>query len=142
MESLCAVPIWLNLLDDDYAAYREPNMLLTSIEQEVARVVESTRATSVFAPLGLIHPDHLAVSEACLAIAKHSAVTWYLYMDLPYGLAHRRKVRRRIVEVCKRVRLVELDEYSGSLGVKEQALEHYELKWTPSLGQPEGLVKK
>ena len=132
MDFLSATPVWLDLLDADYGAYRPPTDYGDVIQGEIGRVLNETRPKSVFAPLGLINADHLAVSEACLALAVNSPFAWYLYMDLPYGLARPRKVSRRVAAISQRVQLVELDRYDGEPSVKQRAMGLYASQYAPT----------
>lgn len=132
MDFLGATPVWLDLLDADYAAYRPPTDYGDVIRDEIGRVLSEMRPKSVFAPLGLMHADHLAVSEACLELAINSPFTWYLYMDLPYGLANRRVLSRRVATVSQHVRLVEFDSYDGEPGIKQRAMGLYASQYAPT----------
>ena len=125
MDFLGATPIWLDLLDADYAAYRPPTDYGDVIKDEIGRVLDEIRPKSVFAPLGLMHADHVAVSQACLELAVDSPFAWYLYMDLPYGLANRRLSSRRVATISRHVRLVEFDSYVGEPGIKQRAMSLY-----------------
>lgn len=132
MNFLGATPLWLDLLDADYVAYRPPRDYVDVIRDEIVRVLEETRPASIFAPLGLTHSDHLAVSDACIGLAGNSTFTWYLYMDLPYGLANRRMSSRRLATLSRHVRLVEFDSYDGEPGMKERAMNFYSSQYEPT----------
>ena len=95
------------------AAYGDPGRL------------DEIRPMSVFAPLGLIHADHLAVSEACFRLAVNSPFTWYVYLDLPYGLGNRRALSRRIAAVRRYFQLVDLDSFDGDPEIKQRAMSFY-----------------
>jgi LmbE family N-acetylglucosaminyl deacetylase len=125
MELLGATPVWLDLLDADYAAFRPTGDYGDLIQAEISRVLDVVRPVSVLAPLGLIHHDHLAVSDACLELAATSRFTWYLYMDLPYALASRRALSRRLARLGRRVRLEEFDAFDGEPGMKQKAMSLY-----------------
>jgi LmbE family N-acetylglucosaminyl deacetylase len=125
LDYLAAAPIWLYLLDADYAKHRPPGDYRDVIRDEIARVLYETSPQSVFAPLGLMHPDHVAVSDASLQLAANSPLTWYLYMDLPYGHYGRRALTRRIAVVGQRFRLVEFDSYEGDPDIKLRAVALY-----------------
>jgi LmbE family N-acetylglucosaminyl deacetylase len=132
LDFLCATPVWLDLFDGDYAAQRPPAKYGEVIHGEIVRVLDEIRPKSVFSPLGLDHADHVAVSEACLEIAAHSPLAWYLYMDLPYGYFNRRVLNRRITWVKNRVQLGELDSYEGEPGVKQRAMSLYTSQYDPT----------
>ena len=129
MNSLGATPIWLDLLDSDYAAYRPATNYVEVMRHEIARVLDETRPGSVFAPLGLIHSDHLAVSEACRTLMSEYALTWYLYMDLPYGLASRITVSKRLRAFRQRADLVAFDGYDAEPGLKQRVMSLYETQY-------------
>ena len=132
LDYLSATPVWLDLLDADYAAYRPSTNYVEVIQGEIARVLNKARPKSVFAPLGLIHADHLAVSEACIGLAVNSPFTWYLYMDLPYGFADRRLLLRRVATVRRHVQLVEFNLYGGEPGIKRRAMSLYASQYAPT----------
>jgi LmbE family N-acetylglucosaminyl deacetylase len=92
-------------------------------------VLDETQPRSVFAPLGLIHPDHLAVSEACRTLMSEYALTWYLYMDLPYGLASRITVSKRLRAFRQRADLVAFDGYDAEPGLKQRVMSLYETQY-------------
>lgn len=129
---LGATPVWLDLLDADYGAHRPTRDFVTAIRDEIAQVLNQMRPTSIFAPLGLMHADHLAVSDACIELSVDSPFAWYLYMDLPYGLARRRVLSRRLSSVSRRVQLVELIAYSIDTNIKEQAVNLYSSQVAPT----------
>ena len=125
LDFLNATPAWLDLLDVDYAAYRPSTDYGDSIQNEISRMLDEIRPMSVFAPLGLIHADHLAVSEACFRLAVNSPFTWYVYLDLPYGLGNRRALSRRIAAVRRYFQLVDLDSFDGDPEIKQRAMSFY-----------------
>jgi LmbE family N-acetylglucosaminyl deacetylase len=132
LDSLCATPVWLDLLDGDYAAHRPPVKYSEVIHDEIVRVLDEIRPKSVLSPLGLSHADHVAVSDACLEIAMHSPLAWFLYMDLPYGYFNRRVLNRRITSIMSRVQLRELDSFEGEPGVKQRAMSLYTSQYDPT----------
>lgn len=132
MEFLGVTPRWLELLDSDYAEYRPSTDYREVIQGELAVVLDEVAPKSVFAPLGLIHPDHVAVSEACATLATEQSYAWYFYMDLPYGIGNRRSVVRRLASLRRRLKLVRLDSYEGEPGVKQQAMSLYQSQYEPT----------
>ena len=139
MESLGAIPVWLDLLDADYEKYRPTTDYVEVIKEALSQALHESDAKSVVAPLGLIHVDHLAVSEACISLAAESPLTWYLYMDLPYGLAIRRLFSKRLRAVRRRIQLEELAPYKGDSGVKQRAMNLYESQYLPTrMSHPRG----
>ena len=132
MEFLGVTPRWLELLDGDYAEYRPSTDYREVIQGELAVVLDEVAPKSVFAPLGLIHPDHVAVSEACATLATEHSYAWYFYMDLPYGFADRRLLLRRVATVRRHVQLVEFNLYGGEPGIKRRAMSLYASQYAPT----------
>jgi len=78
---LAAKPCWLDFLDRQYDHGAPPDV------ERVADAVEEalTGASSVASPLGLGHPDHIAVAAACLDVARRaSGARWFIYEDAIY----------------------------------------------------------
>ena len=123
---------WLDLLDGDYAAYRPGTDYREPIRDEIAQALGEFAPKSVFAPVGLIHPDHVMVSDACAELAADATYAWYFYMDLPYGIGHRWPVARRLSALKRRVRLVELERYEGAPGIKQHAMSRYASQYEPT----------
>ncbi len=127
-----STPVWLDLFDSDYEKYRFSTNYVEVIQSEIAGVLDQARPRSVFAPLGLIHRDHLAVSEACRALLTNTIVNWYLYMDLPYGLASRRTVAKRLRTFRRSTALIQMDSYEAPLGAKNDAMSLYRSQYEPT----------
>lgn len=53
-------------------------------------------------PLGLGHPDHRLVAEACLMLAEREAGEFYLYEELPYASEFKSEVVSRNRHLAKR----------------------------------------
>jgi LmbE family N-acetylglucosaminyl deacetylase len=80
VDALAATSIHLAFLDGQYAA-ADPG----SISREIARIIEDHPSCSVYGPFGLIHADHILVSNAFLdAVSTTDRVECRLYADLPY----------------------------------------------------------
>ncbi len=117
------------------------------IREAVEEVLEELRPASVVAPLGLHHPDHRALSAACLATVSRSEPAWYLYLDMPYALSFPNEARRRLSAVRRRVKLESLQPFLPSGASKANAAEDYQSQvsalatglpaLTPSLSEPE-----
>ena len=82
IERLGARPLWLDFLDRQYDPdWRSP---------DPARVADAIRplindAGVIASPLGLLHPDHVAVAEACFQLARSlTSLPWTLYEDAIY----------------------------------------------------------
>lgn len=82
---LRARPVWLGLRQD---VYRDAPLDVAALRAQVAAVIEVADPALVAVPIGLHHPDHLAVADA-LGGALPDRQTW-LYADQPYatGLPH------------------------------------------------------
>ena len=78
----------------------------SAIVKSVLGSFDEVDARTVVAPLGLVHPDYVAVGDACVDIASHSELEWHFSVDLPYGLNRPRKIDRRLAAA---VRVVDLD---------------------------------
>lgn len=73
----------LGLLDDQYGG-----STVDEIERALTAVLEAVQPVVVVAPLGLVHPDHLKVAEACRNLAitygeSWSDAQWWVYEDQP-----------------------------------------------------------
>jgi LmbE family N-acetylglucosaminyl deacetylase len=82
MRLLEATPMWLDFLDRQYAAeWTSPK------PDEVAAALRplAGEAALVASPLGMLHPDHVAVAQACFALA-HTMhdLRWLVYEDAIY----------------------------------------------------------
>jgi LmbE family N-acetylglucosaminyl deacetylase len=77
---LGATAIHLDFLDRQYGnAERSP------IKLEVERILSEHPDHDLFGPLGLIHPDHILVSNAFLdAVSSVGRIECALYADIPY----------------------------------------------------------
>jgi hypothetical protein len=61
----------------------------------------------------------------CLEIATQGEAEWYLYMDMPYGLAIPKIVGQRLAVVEERVELESLEPFSGNADIKLRAMMRY-----------------
>ena len=82
LRQLGGIPVWLDFLDRQYASdWSSP---------DPDRVAEAIRpliddAGVVASPLGLLHPDHVAVAAGCLQVARSlPSLPWILYEDAIY----------------------------------------------------------
>lgn len=77
-----ARPLWLDFLDRQYApdwSSPDPNEVADSIRPLI------NDAGLVVSPLGLLHPDHVAVAAACIQVARSlPSLPWILYEDAIY----------------------------------------------------------
>lgn len=85
-----ATPLWLDGLDRQYrppGLEADPDELAALLEPALDRLAPAT----VLIPLGLAHPDHVAVAEAGLTVAARRArspIAWLVYEEQPYRDEH------------------------------------------------------
>jgi LmbE family N-acetylglucosaminyl deacetylase len=77
---LGAQPVWLDFLDAQYGAAADA----ATIGVELAEAIGRLGCTSVFAPLGLFHSDHVLTHNAALAALPACPADWFLYEDALY----------------------------------------------------------
>lgn len=77
---LRATPVWLDLLDAQYASTPPVADIASALQREIERI----RPQTLFFPLGLFHTDHEAVHEALLHCVRHSDYAIYAYEDALY----------------------------------------------------------
>lgn len=123
---------WLDFLDGDYVNERPRVDDDHAMRDEIIRVLREERPASVISPLGLYHEDHVLVSDVCIDIARKGGFEWYLYMDMPYGLAIPRTVSQRLAIVEKRVDLESREPFSGNISIKRQAMKCYVSQYGPT----------
>jgi len=79
---LGASPVWLEFLDRQYAhdwASPRPDEVASALRPLAGE------ASLVASPLGMLHPDHVAVGQACYAVARAIPdVRWVVYEDAIY----------------------------------------------------------
>lgn len=80
LRTLSAAPVWLELADGLYSRL-EP----ADIRPKLQETLRNLSPRAVIAPLGVKHPDHIAVSDACLDIVADLRTTWFLYEEIPYA---------------------------------------------------------
>jgi len=96
---LGATPLWLDLYDGQYdwgelRSVRRQGP--RSIADEVGRALARIGASTVVAPVGLFHRDHVTVSDSCLLLAGDRAEDFYLYVDMPYAQMRPAKLEQRL----------------------------------------------
>lgn len=77
---LRAKPARFGLIDNQYRSCAADVVRIVDVLVELIGRVD---AYELLAPLGLAHPDHVAVSEAALLIAANTPIDVYLYEELP-----------------------------------------------------------
>ena len=74
---LHADPVWLDFLDRQYADGKAPD----PVQVAAALRPIAGRAALIASPLGLMHPDHIAVATACALLRPAG---WVVYEDAIY----------------------------------------------------------
>lgn len=125
MAVLGASPYWIDLWDSQYVEGRGQDVEL--VQASIRDVLERIRPRSVIVPIGIHHPDHLAVADACLDLAGASelstpALSWYGYLDMPYAQSYPDEVAPRLAAVLARanLELVQCEPFRPSTDVKER----------------------
>lgn len=97
----CAVvgsePHHLGFCDHQYREGEPPDM--TGIAAEVRAALVRTQATRLLFPLGLCHPDHRAVADACLGVVGEDGdggLEAFAYEELPYRVLSPEAVTERL----------------------------------------------
>lgn len=126
LHSLGALGFYCNLLDDQYGG-----STVDEIERALSAVLEAVQPTVVVAPLGLVHPDHIKVAEACRNLAitygeSWSGAHWWVYEDQPSRVLYPETVEPAL----SRWREVGLELKLGFIGTvdlsrKEEAVRCY-----------------
>lgn len=89
-------------------------------------IISDVNAEQLVAPLGLAHPDHVAVSEAALTVAARTSIEVVLYEELPSRVLWPEQVCSRLVELRDRGFSVESTFIgTGPVSVKGQAVSCY-----------------
>lgn len=132
MSQLGANFVWLELFDNDYLEVNHGGRDEGEILEAIRRVLDDVAPRSVLSPLGLVHSDHLAVSNASLELAREFSSDWYLYMDMPYGQAMRETVPERIRDVERATALEALEPFVGNAAIKRSAMRTYASQYGPT----------
>lgn len=120
---LGAEPRWMGWLE---AEYRTGPADVDALADAVARHVSSSFAPVLVAPLGLRHPDHVATSDACLALARRGDVDLWLWRDLPYAVSFPEdEGRRRATLDATGIRLVDAVNLAVDTTEKDAAIDAY-----------------
>lgn len=122
---LGASPYWVELWDSQYIGGegQDEGVVVASIRE----ALEVVRPRSVVAPLGLRHPDHIAVGDACLQLAVVSERPWYFYLDMPYAQSFPDQLQPRLTALRARapVDLVEREPLGPTTDVKDRVVRLY-----------------
>ena len=79
---LGASPVHLGMVDGQYGTPLDPHEVAFMLSAKLAEILPRV----VVAPLGLKHPDHEAVAEACMLLIEQRLfpeAEWWVYEDLP-----------------------------------------------------------
>lgn len=122
---LDADPIWLDFADRQYGQIARRTLL----KARLAPILETSGKAIVVVPLGLHHPDHIAVSDAALAVLRKLERPCIAYHEAPYR-ALQGVVERRIDELTAAgFSLQSLSAMGGSTTWKIRVIETYASQW-------------
>ncbi|HQU27023.1 MAG TPA: PIG-L family deacetylase [Acidimicrobiales bacterium] len=129
LAALGARPVWIDLLDADYAEHRGERPYTDVVRETLARTLSTLAPGTVLLPLGLWHDDHVLVATSALALALALGVETVLYLDLPYGLALPDLVEARLSALSRRCELHEIAIGAGVDVDKDALMRHYESQY-------------
>jgi LmbE family N-acetylglucosaminyl deacetylase len=129
--ALGATPVWLDLFDGQYGSQKRRDR--QPIVAALNRALDALAVTTVVAPVGLFHPDHVAVSDACLQLGRERAESFHLYADMPYAQSFPEQLDDRIALLGPRVGELKAFEPVDP-AVKERAVGAYvsQMRWVKS----------
>lgn len=124
MRRLKARPTWLEFWGRQYLDGKDEDE--DAIARTLVEILASLGAASLVGPLGLQHPDHLAVSNACFEAARTSALHLYLYLDMPYAQKYPGATEERLAELLDRgLTLEPLDPVAPNKRAKKRVVRLY-----------------
>lgn len=120
---LGASPVHLGMVDGQYGKPLDPLI----VAQRLMSVLIEIQPVVIVAPLGLGHPDHLAVATACrLLLAEGAEADWWVYEDQPYRVLYPESVSNAMAEWERGGRELSLDFLgTAPLDQKEEAVRCY-----------------
>lgn len=84
MVVLGAEPVWLDFVDHQYL-HRNERAEPKEIAEALGNVLHGLRPTAVFLPMGLANPDHVALHDAGMLLAREQPeLTFFCYEDSGY----------------------------------------------------------
>lgn len=92
---LGASPVHLGMVDGQYGT----PLVVGELVNRIAGVVGEVQPRVIVAPLGLMHPDHEAVAEACRVLIFQRSfpdVEWWVYEDQPSRVLYPESVPKAI----------------------------------------------
>lgn len=122
--ALGARTAWVDIPAQEYGPAFPTDRLLR-ISQSIVAAVTTGEFPSVFIPLGVTHPDHIIVSDAALRAVLDSKSESYVYMDMPYGQASPRRVRRRLRRIGREFEIEPLAPFAVDPETKAEAVNAY-----------------
>ena len=136
LSMLGATHIWLDLWDNDYVNADPRTADKQEIMDLVSRALRDGNAGSVVAPIGFVHPDHIAVSAACIELSTGSNLEWYFYTDMPYAHTWPEKRIERLQQISAQLELAPLEPYVGDGTVKHEIIKLYRSQYGPASREP------
>jgi LmbE family N-acetylglucosaminyl deacetylase len=129
-----AKPIWLSLFDNDYINKDPRTDDQLEIMDSISHAINQGSARSIVAPLGFVHSDHIAVSNACVKLAINSDLEWFFYMDMPYTQRYPDSLAARLSELQKLLGLEALEPLEANGEIKLKAFKLYGSQYEPTGG--------
>lgn len=125
LAALGASPYWIELWDSQYV--EGPAQDGELVQASIRDALESIRPRSVIVPIGIHHPDHLAVADACFELAGASQLSWYGYLDMPYARSYPDEVQPRLAALSARatIDLVQCEPFRATTDVKDRVMRLY-----------------
>lgn len=131
-----AEPVWFDFVNRQYRIPFVRHKLAARIETELARL----RADVVLIPMGLHHPDHRRVNDACIEVLRRNQgrYRWLIYEDAIYRRYAGLVTQKLALFEASGLRLRRVVLPEGDLARKRAAVEHYtsQLKALNSFGYP------
>ncbi|MHB1569770.1 MAG: PIG-L deacetylase family protein [Acidimicrobiales bacterium] len=129
LASLDARPVWIDLLDADYAEHRGGRPYADVVREALAHTLATLAPGTILSPLGLWHDDHVLVATSAIPIALALGVETILYLDLPYGLAMPQLVENRLEALSRGAELHEVAIGEGVVLDKDALMRRYETQY-------------
>jgi LmbE family N-acetylglucosaminyl deacetylase len=123
---------WLDFEEDDYLRRRRSDRELAEIQDSLEAVIQRLQPNSILSPLGLYHVDHLDLSNVCAEVMRRTTSKWFLYMDLPYGLADPKAVTKKLEAMPTDIALEQLAPFSGDRQIKDLTMRMYATQYGPT----------
>jgi LmbE family N-acetylglucosaminyl deacetylase len=124
MRRLRAEPVWLDLWDNQYLDGQSRDELAVRNALEAALTTLGVEA--IVGPVGIVHPDHVQVSDACLEVARKLSCELFYYLDMPYAQKYPEEAAARLAEIAGRgVELSALGPVQPRRNAKRRAVRLY-----------------